>query len=152
MLLLRLRKIGEGVILMRKIYAFILIVGGLLFTPVVSLAAPFNADGNPQIVANYDSGEHGVVGETETHTGADVVMRAGESGNFQQWFYGTSTEDGGITEGDHSIWKLSEDGACNGGATAMTVNSENFWGDYLVEGGTYCIKTNDFHSSENHTP
>src|SRR3954466_6936829 len=74
-------------------------------------AAPFNALNNPQIVANYSSGDHGIVGEPYLHQGADVVMRAGNSGNFQQWFYGTSAEPDG-THGDHSVWQLANNGQC----------------------------------------
>lgn len=109
------------------------------------MAAPFRAENNPQIVANYDSGLHGIPGESATHEGSDVVMRAGNSGNFQQWFEGTSTENGGITEGDHSVWKESSDCQCKDGETAVISTPSNFWGDYLQQGATYCVKTNDFH-------
>lgn len=110
-----------------------------------AFAAPNNAENNPNIVANYPTGDHGIPGEPATHNGSDVVMAAGKSGNFQQWFYGTTTEEGVVTEGDHSVWKLSKDGTCPDNTVQMTVNSGNFWGDYLVDGGTYCIRTNDFH-------
>ncbi len=120
----------------------------MLFSAVPVFAAPFKADNNPQIVANYATGDHGIPGEPATHTGADVVMQAGNSGNFQQWFYGFADENSGIMEGDHSVWKLSKDGTCPSNTFAMTVGPNNFWGDYLVQGATYCIRTNDFHQTK----
>lgn len=108
-------------------------------------AAPFNAENNPQIVANFPTGDHGVVGESDTHNGADVVMRAGDSGNFQQWFYGTSTENGGIIEGDHSVWMhVGSSTTCPNDDWDLVVNANQSWGDYL-EPGNYCVHTNDFH-------
>ncbi|MGE5393044.1 MAG: hypothetical protein ACM3NH_04865 [Candidatus Saccharibacteria bacterium] len=126
----------------------IALVSGVLLSLALTapaLAAPFNAANNPNIVANYPTGDHGIAGEPVNHNGADVVMRAGNSGNFQQWFVGTAAENGGVTEGDHSVWMLSKDGSCpNDSWYKMTVGPGNFWGDYLVNGGTYCIHTNDF--------
>lgn len=110
-----------------------------------AFAAPFNATNNPQIVANYSSGDHGVVGEFVTHNGADVVMRAGNSGNFQQWFYGTSDENGGNTEGDHSIWRNVGDSTDCHAKEVLVENASASWGDYLQPGANYCVKTNDFH-------
>lgn len=126
---------------------------GIMFLLIASpaSAAPFKADKNPNIVANYEDGPHGIPGESEYHEGKDVVMAAGKSGNFQQWFYGYSAEDGGIIEGDHSVWKLSKDGSCPDNSFAMTVtgpDGDNFWGDYLEYGSTYCIHTNDFRVSK----
>jgi len=109
-----------------------------------TLAAPFKADNNPLIVANYPTGDHGIVGEPVLHNGADVVMRAGNSGNFQQWFYGTAAEEGVVTEGDHSVWLISKDGTCP--SNFVLVPSANpDWGDYLVAGADYCVHTNDYH-------
>lgn len=128
---------------MFKVFLALLTTFGLLgLNAAVVFAAPFNAVNNPQIVANYDSGAHGVVGEPATHTGMDVVMRAGNSGNFQQWFYGNSSEDG--LHGDHSVWLLQKNGGCPGNST-LIVNPNPSWGDYLVSGANYCVKTNDFH-------
>lgn len=119
----------------------------------IASAAPFNAaSNNPNVVAFYPSGDHGVVGENANHNGTDLVMRAGQSGNFQQWFYGQALEGPNgspITEGDHSLWKVSRGGTCPAGSFALQVstdpNSNNFWGDYLEDGATYCVRTNDFH-------
>jgi hypothetical protein len=117
----------------------------LLMGSGTALAAPFKAQNNPQIVANYPDGLHGIPGETEDHEGADVVMRAGNSGNFQQWFYGTSASES--LHGDHSVWKLSKDGTCPNGWLKMANTADNFWGNYLVTDGIYCIHTNDFKPS-----
>ena len=107
-----------------------------------AMAAPLNSNSS-NIVANYSSGDHGIVGESSTHTGADVVMKAGNSGNFQQWFSGTSAENGGITEGDHSVWKnVGSATSCNGGGVLVT-NAYPAWGSYLQPGANYCVKTND---------
>jgi hypothetical protein len=117
-----------------------------------ALAAPFNSQNNPQIVANYPTGDHGIVAEPYLHQGADVVMKSGNSGNFQQWFYGTSAENGGITEGDHSLWKIAQNGQCPSSDWVLVPNASASWGDYLVPGADYCVNTNDFHSSEVHAP
>lgn len=117
-----------------------------LILPVTAMAAPFKAENNPQIVANYPTGDHGIVGEPYLHEGADVVMKAGKSGNFQQWFYGTSAEPNHPVEGDHSVWKLSKDGTCKDGWD-LVENANQSWGDYL-QPGNYCVKTNDFKVSE----
>lgn len=122
--------------------------GALLLSALtpVAFAAPFNAaDNNPQVEAYYPTGDHGIVGENDTHTGQDLVMRAGNSDNFQQWFYGTSTENGGNTEGDHSVWKnVGDKTSCNGNSVSVQ-NAYPAWGDYLEPGANYCVKTNDFH-------
>ncbi len=109
-----------------------------------ALAAPFNATNNPNIVANYDSGIHGIVGDSNVNEGSDVVMRAGNSGNFQQtfqqWFM-----DG--TAGVHSVWMVSKDGSCPDDwykIENINTNSDNFWGDYLQTGETYCVHNNEF--------
>lgn len=151
---------------MKKLMAAVTALVLSLFGTSVTFAAPFDAaDTNPQVVAYYPTGDHGVIGEDETHNGQDLVMEAGVGANkdplindakvTQQWFYGTSTENGGITEGDHSVIMLSDDGTCQSGWYALqNVNTspDNFWGDYLTTNATYCVKTNDFHSSAQHTP
>lgn len=141
----------------------------LLFGAGPALAAPFKAfDTNPQVVAFFPTGDHGVVGENATHNGMDLVMETslGKFGNeftndakiTQQWFYGTANEgENGsiITEGDHSVWMLlKDDQVCHNGDLLTDVNTspDKFWGDYLTFGGDYCVRTNDFHASKQHTP
>lgn len=137
---------------MRKLLALFTALAVSLFGATAAFAAPFNAGNNPQIVANYSTGDHGIPGEPYLHTGADVVMRAGNSGNFQQWFYGTSAENGGITEGDHSVWKnVGTSTSCSDNET-LVADAYPQWGDYLEPGANYCVKTNDFHASVQHTP
>lgn len=109
-------------------------------------AAPFKAeDKNPNVVAYYEDGPHGIPGNSAHHEGEDIVMQAGKSGVFQQWFYGEG-EDYEGKHGHHSVWKPAD--GCPANWFEMTVTGSgggNFWGDYLdLEPGTYCIHTNDF--------
>jgi hypothetical protein len=128
----------------RNIFPILAAMAGLLvFGAQATLAAPFNATNNPNIVANYDSGTHGIISESETHTGMDVVMRAGNSGNFQQWFLGTSSEDG--FHGDHSLWQLAKDNITHSSAWILVQNAFPSWGDYLMPEANYWVHTNDFH-------
>jgi hypothetical protein len=107
-------------------------------------AAPFNAaDKNPNVVAYYPTGPHGIVGIPGTnHEGADLVMKAGKSGNFQQWFYGTNPLTG-ETYGVHSIWNVTKNGKCPANAT-LVENAYPGWGDYLQPGADYCVIENIF--------
>ncbi len=129
-----------------KILTFFSIFGLLItLSASPSLAAPFKAENNPQIVANYSEGEHGIPGQTYTHEGKDVVMKAGNSPVVQQWFVGTSEEEG--FHGEHSVWKLSKDGTCPPNWFQMTPTEPdggNYWGDVMEFGQTYCIMTNQF--------
>lgn len=111
----------------------------------VALAAPTNTpkgNNNPNVVAFYTTGDHGIVGEYSLHTGADLVMAAGKSGNFQQWFTGNG--DGTLTyEGDHSVWKsVGTSTSCPKG-WSLVVNAQKDWGSYL-QPGNYCVHSNDF--------
>jgi len=118
----------------------VLIVG--LGVSSFAQAAPFSAENNPNIVANYSTGDHGIVGDPFLHTGADVVMKLGNSGKFMQWFEGMSAENGGIVQAVKSKWTLSKDGTCPRGSLMIqniNTNPDNFWGDYLQTGATYCI-------------
>lgn len=109
-------------------------------------AAPDNTakgTNNPQVVAFYQDGTHGVVGENATHTGTDLVMQSGQSGNFQQWFTGTSQPNG--VEGDHSVWKSvgnATDCSQLGNGWVFVANANQSWGSYL-QPGNYCVHTND---------
>jgi hypothetical protein len=104
-------------------------------------AAPAKS-GNPNTVANYETGDHGIPGDYYLHTGADIVTRLGNSGNFDQWFMGWAAETGGNI-GHHSVWKVSKDGTCKSDEV-LVPNASSNWGDYLVAGADYCVKTNDF--------
>lgn len=135
---------------MKKVISLFAFAAMLVFaTP--ALASPTNinkGNNNPQVVAFYTSGDHGIVGESATHTGSDLIMQAGNSGNFQQWFTGTSTE--GVTEeGDHSLWKnVGNSTSCPSGSD-LVVNAYPAWGDYLQPGANYCVRTNDFNVHPN---
>ncbi len=110
----------------------------------VASAAPFNAENNPNIVANYPTGPHGIVGDSEYHEGADVVMKDGNSPTLQQWFYGTSASNG--LHGDHSVWKVSKDGTCPDN-WILFPQAYPSMGDYLEPGADYCVMTNEYHPS-----
>ncbi len=113
----------------------------LMLAPLGSVAAA-PPESNPNVVAYYEEGDHGIVGENTRHWGEDVVMATGQNGNFQQWFYGDSEGEEGV-HGEHSVWKVSEDGTC---ADNWDHVHEPYpeWGDYLTPGVDYCVKTNDF--------
>lgn len=109
-------------------------------------AAPFNAaDKNPNIVAHYEEGVHAIIGidgsEEVVHLeGKDIVMQAGKSGNFQQWFENDKNY--------HSVWRyIGDKTECPEGwvflenPTSPTVGDT--WGDYLEE-GNYCVRTNEY--------
>ncbi len=117
-----------------------------MFTVGTAHAAPFGSD-NPQIVAEYYGGAHGIPQEPEFHEGDDLVMRAGNSGNFQQWFEGTSASEG--FHGEHSVWKnVGDDTSCPSGWDFYEdPNPEH--GDYLTPGDNYCVKTNGYLNGSN---
>lgn len=125
---------------MKYLYTTLLLLAAVILGGANTAKAAASPN-NPQVVAYYLTGSHGIVGEYYLHEGKDVVMRAGNSGNFQQWFYGTSAEG---VHGDHSVWKISKNGTCSDGAI-LVPNASASWGDYLVHGADYCVKTNDFH-------
>ncbi len=128
---------------MQKIALVSLAMGvATMFSAGSAYAAPFDASNNPQIVANYESGPHGIPQEPEYHEGMDVVMKAGNSGNFQQWFEGTSASEG--YHGEHSVWKeVGSDTSCPAGWDFyLDPNPEH--GDYLTPGANYCVKTNGY--------
>lgn len=123
---------------------------GLFLTAVTSaFAAPYKAaENNPQVVAYYENGTHGIPSETGgNHEGIDQVKQNGNSGNFQAWFYGTFPAGGEGLHGDHDVWKISKDGTCPPNAI-LVPNANPGWGDYLVPGADYCVISNDFHQSK----
>ncbi|MBU2577862.1 hypothetical protein KKA69_03435 [Patescibacteria group bacterium] len=133
---------------MKILILVLALISLFLISPSVAEAVPFKAaDKNPNVVAHYEEGVHGIpVQDSGYHEGEDLVTRAGKSGVFQQWFYGEGQDYEG-DHGHHSVWKQSKDG-CPPNWFEMTVTEKsgsNFWGDYLdLEPGDYCIHTNDF--------
>ncbi len=116
--------------------AFVLPIGN-------ASAAPVGAVGqNPNIVAYYPTGPHGIPGESEYHEGMDIVMATDSNGNFQQWFYGWSASEG--LHGEHSVWKIRKDGKDCDKGWLLYPDPYPEWGDYLTPGVDYCVKTNDF--------
>lgn len=101
---------------------------------------------NPNFVVYYPTGLHGIVGESGiTHEGEDLVMRAGKSGNFLQWFFGTSQEGEGL-EGDFSRWLVKEGNKCPDDFI-LVPDAFPEWGTYLQPNTDYCVKTTDFQSN-----
>lgn len=149
---MRVQKGGEC---MKKILGTLISFCMMGFAVTPALAAPNNATNNPNIVANYSNGQHTVIeggGITDfNHVGSDVVMKAGNSQNFQQWFQGTSTtETQDSTHGDHSVWRnVGSNTSCSSGWT-LVVNPKQpptgaTWGSYFPNGDNYCVHTNDSH-------
>jgi len=137
---------------MKKFLVFFVGLATLLTFASITNAADLRfknkAEHNPNVVAYYETGPHGIVGESGVyHEGEDIVMRAGKSGNFQQWFYGESDETQG-KEGDHSVWLVKKDGKDCPDHFVLVENASENWGDYLKPGADYCVKTNDFHSNQ----
>lgn len=128
---------------MKLIFSFLILLSLVFFGTSAAFASPIQPNfDNPNVVAYYPSGIHTIVGEqNDVHTGIDIVMAAGGSGNFQQWFLGTSTNEG--LHGDHSVWLVQKNGSCANGWTEV-VNAYPSWGDYLQPGANYCVKTNEF--------
>ncbi len=119
---------------------------GILFALFATTASaqPANdqkGENNPQVVAYYTSGPHAIPGDPNLHYGYDLVKANGESGNFQQWFYGWSETEGWY--GKHTLWKVSKDDNCKNDGVAIW-DPNPAWGDYLVDNVWYCAKTNDF--------
>lgn len=114
----------------------------------MAFAAPFHAaENNPNVVAYYDlyTDTHGIAGITGTFTGTDLVMKNGNSGNFQQWFYGKFPD--GTTGGIHTIWNVSKDGTCPD-KWILIKQANPSWGDYLLKNRDYCVNNNYFNVSK----
>lgn len=118
----------------------------ILAMPVSAFAAPFNAANNPNIVANYPNGPHTIVEKDGSidyrDYGADVVIRAGNSNNFQQWFVGNN-------DSDHSVWMDVETATSCPAKWTFIENPYHppfgdTWGYYFPPGDNYCVHTNDF--------
>lgn len=117
------------------------LIAGMLFWGVPALAMP--SPSNPNVVAYYTSGPHGIIGEAEYHEGIDLVMRTGSNGNFQQWFYGNSASEG--LHGEHSVWKVKKKNCPRN--WILVPNPYPAWGDYLQPNVDYCVLTNGFRPS-----
>ncbi len=130
---------------MKVILGFFLALILVLVSIKTVNAAPFRAfDKNPNVVAYYPEGDHGIPGESFLHQGEDLVMRNCRSCNFQQWFLGTSEEQGGIKEGEHTVWRsVGQATTCPKGWILM-ISPYPAWGDYLQPGANYCVHNNDF--------
>ncbi|HUW24770.1 MAG TPA: hypothetical protein VMW04_04055 [Patescibacteria group bacterium] len=132
--------------MMKKI-AFLAFLAGLLLV-VAQPAAATSLDNcckvdcqklnkNPKIVACYESGTHGIVGQSETHTGVDYVKQL-SCGNLFQFFCGSSPSEG--LHREISLWKFARDQRCPTGWILLE-NPYPEWGDYLKPEANYCVKT-----------
>lgn len=91
---------------------------------------------NPNVVAYYENGPHTIpLNPQFSVEGFDLVMKNGNSGNFNQWFW-----NGDI--GYHSVWNMTKNGKCENGV--LIHNAYPGWGYYLVPNADYCVITNEF--------
>lgn len=137
---------------MRKIYKsplYFLSGVFLLLASVSSVgAAPTNsqkAENNPQIVSNYQTGDHTVVQPDNSiaygQLGADVVMEAGEDKTFQQWYEGQNGET------VHTVWRnIGTDTQCPANwlfiQNPQQPPTGDTWGYHFPDGSNYCVKSN----------
>ncbi len=130
---------------MQKIITGLFVLTFLAGSAFPSFADPTNpqvAANNPQTVAYYTSGLHGIPGEDSTHSGVDYVKQNGNSGNFDQWFCGTATSPDQLNECDHSVWiSVGNQTTCPAGQV-LVENANQSWGSYLSS-GNYCVQNND---------
>lgn len=130
---------------MRVVSIIILSLATLFAFVSPTLAVPPNNPNlnNPNIVAYYPGPNdvHGIPQETEEHRGADLVIKSGNSNNFQQFFYGTSTSEG--THGEHTTWNYVGTDPNYECPPGWDLYPDDYGGDYLTE-GYYCVKTNDY--------
>ena len=129
----------------KKIFASFLASGMFLTSGLSAFAAPYKAaENNPQVVAFYEEGTHGIPSEPGgNHEGTNMVKQNGNSGNFQAWFYGTFPAGEEGLHGHHLVWKISKDGTCPSDAVFIP-DANPGWGDYLVEGADYCVLDNQY--------
>jgi len=112
---------------------FALMATVLAFSSTIYAAPDPN---NPNVVAYYEDGIHAIpLNATIWLEGYDLVMKNGNSGNFNQWFW-----NGDI--GYHSVWNVTKNGNCANGVLIHDPNP--LWGDYLVDNADYCVITNIF--------
>lgn len=134
---------------MKAITTILGLLSLLISSAGIAYAVPQMLNGkesDPNFVVYYPDGPHGIVGESGIdHEGEDLVMRAGKSGNFEQWFFGTSPEEG--LHGEHSIWQVKRHGECPDDFV-LVPNAFPEWGDYLEPDTGYCVKTNDFNAND----
>ncbi len=118
------------------VFAFLIVFTGS------SYAAP--NPNNPNVVVYHSTGPHTIpIPEQPSLDGHDLVMRNGNSGNFNQWFWNDSI-------GYHSVWNMTKNGKCENGYLIKNAREPEgvgavTWGDYLVPGADYCVITNEFH-------
>jgi hypothetical protein len=139
---------------MKAFLAFAVALGMVAVMAAPVAAAPFNAYGkNPNIVEYHPGPDdvHAIIGVDGSDKpiyleGKDLVMAAGKSGNFQQWY------ENGI--GYHSVWRhVGDQTHCPGDwvlvEDARDPEEGDTWG-YHLEEGNYCVKTNAYKVGHGH--
>jgi hypothetical protein len=110
-----------------------------------SPANPQKAANNPQVVAYYESSSHTVIQPDMSieydQWGDDLVMKAGKSGTFQQWYVGPDGEK------VHSVWKNIGSSTECPESWLLIVNpyqppTGDTWGYHFPNGDNYCVKSN----------
>jgi len=136
---------------MKKTITTFMVSAMLLATTGIALAAPWVPAGNQvtpndKFVAYYPNGRHAIPGfSSDQFYGRDLVMRRGNSGQFQQWFEGTDPT--GTFVAIHSVWNLAHGNNCPN--TWITIpNAYPQWGFYLVPGATYCVHNNFYQGTK----
>ena len=130
---------------MKKLLASFATITVFLASTSTAMAAPwFPAENqltpNDKFVAYYPDGRHAIAGfDNDQFFGRDLVMRRGESGQFQQWFQGTNPN--GDYVAIHSVWNLAHAGKCPNTWISIP-NAYPQWGYYLVPNATYCVHNN----------
>ena len=144
----KLKYIASFFIVLAMLFVF---AGNVLANPTNEHKAQyflkFVLSGNKNVVSYYFDGRHEIPGEpNEEHFGEDLVMKAGNSGNFHQWFLGWSEEES--YHGEHSLWLVKRGPECPDDfleiPDANPEGDDVGWGDHFPEGADYCVKTNDY--------
>jgi hypothetical protein len=115
--------------------------GGVSASP----ANPNKGNNNPNVVSYYENETHTVIqsdGSIEyDQPGDDLVMKAGKSKNFQQWYVGPDGEK------VHTVWKNVGDATECANGWMLIINpyqppTGDTWGFHFPDGDNYCVKSN----------
>ena len=132
---------------MKKIISALLLTTLVIGMGVVEANAAPHANtppnpNHPNVIVFHKGGTHIIptapANRTEANwylvlEGKDLIMRAGQSGNFHQWFINGEV-------GYHSVWNVTKNGKCPPKAEKIVGG----WGDYMDSSATYCVITNEF--------
>ena len=97
---------------------------------------------HPNVIVFHNGGSHQIPIAPEARTqenwylvleGSDLIMKAGNSDNFHQWFINGKV-------GYHSVWNVTKNGKCPPHGEII----KGGWGDYMDSSAEYCVITNQF--------